>query len=202
MRGLAARLGLRYCANTGDRSYQIDAGGFAPIGPLEGSDPTKQLADLMYGRYRDRNVELFNYSLGSYPEEPSYPMRSCVLVTFSATFPRISIGRHSRMTQLGLKANPRWLEFAPEDFRQRFHIDAPDNETARSILNDEMIHWLMSGRDDVRLTLEDSALLGHVPVLDEEAEAEWQSLLDYVVGFHGQIPAQAWVDYSIFGSLG
>jgi hypothetical protein len=202
MRGLAGRLGLRYCANTGDRSYQADVGGLTLIGPLTDSDPTKQLADLMYGRYQDRNIELFNYSLGTYPEEPSHPTRSCALVTFTATFPRVTIGRHSRMTSLRLQANRRWLDFAPEEFRQRFHIEAPDNETARAILTDEMIHWLMSGRDDVRLTLEDTGLLGHVGRLDEDKEGEWESLVDYVVGFHGQIPAQAWVTYSVFGTFG
>ena len=201
MRGLAGRLGLKYCANTADRGYQLDVGELALVGPLEGTDPTKQLADLMYGRLQDRNVEVFNYSLGSYPDDPSSPTRSCVLVTFTATFPRISIGRHSRMSHLRLRANRKWLDFAPDEFRQRFHVEAPDNETARAILSDEMIHWLMSGRDDVRLAIEHRGLLGHVALLAED-DGDWEPLVEYVVGFHGQIPAQAWADYSIFGSPG
>jgi hypothetical protein len=199
MRGLAARLGLKYCGNTGDRGYQLDVGGLTQIGPLADTEPTKQLADLMYGRYQDRNIEVFNYSLGSFPEDPSFPTRSCVLVTFAAAFPRVTIGRHSRMSHLRLRANRKWLDFAPDEFRQKFHVEAPDNETARAILSDEMLHWMMSGREDVRLTLEDNALLGHVGILDEESD-DWEPLVDYVVGFHGMIPAQAWVDYSIFGS--
>lgn len=201
MRGLAARLGLKYCANTGDRGYQLDVGELSLIGALAETDPTKQLADLMYGRYQDRNVEIFNYSLGSYPEDPSSPTRSCVLVTFNATFPRVSIGLHSRMSHLRLRANRKWLDFAPDEFRQKFHVEAPDDATVRALLSDEMIHWLMSGRDDVRLTIEGNGVLGHVPLLDED-DADWEAVVDYVVGFHGQIPAQAWVDYSIFGSMG
>jgi hypothetical protein len=201
MRGLAARLGLRYCANTADRGYQDDVGELTQIGMLAGTDPTKQLADLMYGRYLDRNVEVFAYHLGSYSDDPSYPTRSCVLVTFSALFPRVTIQPHTRMTQLRLNSNRTWLDFAPNDFRQRFHVEAPDNDVARSFLNDEMIHWLMSGRGDVRLTIEGAGILGHLPLLDEDDTA-WETLVDYVIGFHGLIPAQAWVDYSLFGSLG
>jgi hypothetical protein len=201
MRGLAARLGLRYCGNTGDRGYRDDIGEFTRLGPLLDIDPGKQVTDLIYGRYHDRNIEVFNAHLGSYVDDPRSPIRSCTVVTFTASFPVITIEPHTRMTKLRLGANRTWLDFAPEDFRQRFHIDAPDNEVARSVLSDELIAWLMAGRDDVRLVIDGSALLGHVGQIPEDDE-RWQELIDYVVGFHGAIPAQAWVDYSVFGTLG
>jgi hypothetical protein len=201
MRGLAGRLGLRYGGTTADRGYQEDVGELARIGVLAEIDPGKQVTELIYGRYLDRNIEVYIAHLGSYVDEPSSPTRSCVNVTFTASFPRITIEPHSRMTRLRLGSNRKWLSFAPEDFRQRFHVQAPDDDVARSILSDEMISWLMAGRDDVRITIEGSALLGHVALIPED-DPGWEQLVDFVVGFHGQIPAQAWVDYSAFGALG
>jgi hypothetical protein len=124
-----------------------------------------------------------------------------VLVTFAADFPALAIGPQSRMTRLRLTKNRQWLNFAPEEFRQQFNIDAASNEVARAVLADEMIGWLMAGRMDVRFTLAGGALLGHVPVLGQE-DPEWDPFLEYVIGFHSQIPAQAWADFSLFGSLG
>lgn len=200
MRGLANRLGLRYCGTSGDRGYQEEVGGPTLIGPLA-AEPPERLTDLMYGRITGRNVELFNVRLGSYPDDPGNPDRSCVVVTFAAGFPKVSIGAHTRMTKLRLGTQRDWLAFAPEDFRQRFNVQAPDNDVARTILSDELVHWLLAGRDDVRLTLEGGALLGHVPHLDED-DAGWEPLVDYVLGFHAAIPAQAWSDYSLFGTFG
>jgi hypothetical protein len=201
MRGLASRLSLRFCGNTGDRGYQDDVGELARLGVLSDIDPAKQVTDLMYGRYLDRNIEVFNAHLGSYADDPRSPTRACTVVTFTASFPVIGLSPHTRMTKLRLGANRSWLAFAPEEFRQRFHVEAPDNDVARSVLSDEMIAWLMAGRDDVRLVLDGSALLGHVATIPEDDEG-WEALIDYVVGFHGAIPAQAWVDYSVFGALG
>lgn len=199
MRGLAHRLGLRYCSDTGDRGYQEDVGGLDLIGILAGTEPTKQLSDLMYGRYLDRNIEIFNYNLGSYPDDPSHPVRSCVLVTFAADFPLVAIGPHSRMSQLRLSTNRQWLSFAPPEFRDRFNVEAPDNDTARAVLSDDLLAWLMAGRDDIRVTVHGGALLGHVPLLGEVDDA-WEPFIDYVIGFHGEIPTQAWADFSLFGS--
>jgi hypothetical protein len=200
MRGLAHRLGLRYCADTGDRGYKDEVGGIDLIGILAGIEPAKQVSDLMYGRYLDRNLEIFNVNLGSYPDDPSHPARSCVLVTFAADFPHLSIGPHSRMSQLRLSTNRQWLGFAPTEFRDRFNVDAPDNDAARAVLSDDLIGWLMAGRTDIRLTVHGGALLGHVPVLGEEDD-RWDPFIDYVLGFHGEIPAQAWSDFSLFGTL-
>jgi hypothetical protein len=199
MRGLASRLELRYCGTPSDRGYLEDVGQFAEVGILAGTDPSKQASDLMYGRYLDRNIEVFNYNLGSFPEEPSSSARSCVVVTFNASFPRVTIAPHTRMSKLRLGSNRKWLSFAPEEFRQRFNVEAPDDAAAQAILSDEMISWLMAGRGDVRLALEGGALIGHIALLSED-DPDWDVLVDFVVGFHGTIPAQAWVDYSIFGS--
>lgn len=199
MRGLASRLDLRYCGTVGDRGYQDEVGALTTIGILAGTDPTRQLDDLMYGRYRNRNVEVFNYRLGSFPDDPHNTARSCVLITFSALFPKVAISRHTRMSKLRLGSRRTWLEFAPDEFRQRFAVEAADNDTARSILSDEMIAWLMAGRDDVHLALEGGALLGHLPRLAED-DPGWQPFIDFVVGFHEAIPGQAWLDHQVFGA--
>jgi len=199
MKGLASRLELRYCGTPADRGYQDEVGSFQAIGLLTGTEPNKQLDDLMYGRYRDRNIEVFNYRLGSFPDDPRSPTRSCVLVTFSALFPTVSISRHTRMSKLRLGSRRQWIDFAPESFRQRFQVEAPDNETARSILTDEVISWLMAGRDDVHLTIEGGALLGHVALLGED-DPGWEPFINFVLGFHEAIPAQAWMDYRLFGT--
>jgi hypothetical protein len=197
MRGLAGRLGLRYCGTPGDRGYQDDIGELTAIGILRDEEPDR-VSDLMYGRYQDRNIEIFNLNLGSYPEDPSHPVRSGVMITFAADFPRLVIAPHTRMTRLRLSRDRQWLRFTPEPFRQRFDIQAPDDKVARRILSDDLVGWLMAGRDDIRLTLEGNAVLGHVPLLGEEDEG-WEPFIDYVVGFHGAIPAEAWAEFSLFG---
>ena len=187
MCGMAARLGLRFAGTSVDRGYQEEVGDLTMIGILAG-EPADRVTDLMYGRYLDRNVEVFNLHLGSYPEDPSNPVRSCVTVTFAADFPRLTIAPHTRMSKLRLGRDRQWLNFAPEPFRQRFDIQAADNDTARSLLSDDTIGWLMAGRDDVRLTIEGGAVMGHIGLLGEEDPA-WEPFIDFVVGFHGAILA-------------
>ena len=199
MRGLANRLGLRYCETPADRSYKEDVGDLARVGPLvDGPEP---VTDLMYGRYENVNLEVFKYLLSSYAGDPGHPARSCALLTFSADFPPLSIVPHSRMSRLRLRSNSDWLAFAGEDFRQRFSVTAADNDTARVFLDDRVLHWLMSGRDDIHIEFEGGALIGHMPLISDDEDPEWNTLIDYVVGFHHVLPEQAWVTYSVFGQL-
>jgi hypothetical protein len=198
MRGMAARLDLRYAGTTSDRAYKEDIGALQQIGVLSRVEPDKQVDDLMYGRYKGRNVEIFNCRLGSFPDDPGHAARSCVLVTFTALFPKVSIGPHTRMSKLRLGSRRQWIAFAPESFRQRFLVDAADNETARTILSDDVIAWLMAGRDDVHLTIERGALLGHMPRLGEE-DPRWEPFIDFVLGFHAVIPPEAWMEHQAFG---
>lgn len=200
MRGVAHRLDLRHCGDTGDRRYKEEVGDLAQPGVLADIDPARQISDLVYGRYQERNVELFNVNLGSYPDDPSHPVRSCAMVTFAAEFPRIHVGPHTRMSRLALTRNRQWLDFAPASFRDRYEVEAPDNATARAVLSDDLMEWLAGVTDDIPLDLEGGALLAHVPRLGEEDPA-WEALLEHVVGVHRRIPNQAWADYSPFGFL-
>lgn len=194
MRGIAHELGLRYCDTPEDRTYQEEIGGIPRIGVVA-LDDDAPISDLIYGRYGGCNVQLFNLDLSTYPEDPGNTRRSCVVLTFYADFPRLQLGPHSRMTRLQLERNRRWLDFAPGEFRARYHVVTADNDTARAILGDSLTSWLMATPDEVRFTLEGGALIGHVPRLTEEA---WPGLVDRVVGFQRALPEQAWVDFGAF----
>jgi hypothetical protein len=196
MRGLANKLGLRYCDTIHDRGYKEDVGEITRVGILTQQEP-EAVSDLMYGRYEGCNIEVFNFDLPAFPDQPQRPERSCVLLTFAASFPTVSLRPHTPMSRLRLGANRSWLDFAPDEFRQEFQVDAADNETARSILSDHVIQWLLAGRRDSWTLLSRGALLSHVARLDDET---WPAFVDFVIGFHQQIPEDAWITYNLFGA--
>ncbi len=195
MVGLAKSLGLEHCETVADETYAKEGWSLPTVGILAEHGP-EAATGLVYGRHEGCNVQLFNYDLATFAADPGRTARSCMLLAFAAAFPRVAIGRHTRMSRLNLQANPRWLDFTPPEFRDRFRVEAPDNDVARSILGGDLIEWLTGGRDDAHLELDGGMLLAHAPRLEDET---WPEFIEYVMGFHARIPDEAWVAYGAFG---
>ncbi|MDZ7733695.1 MAG: hypothetical protein U5R31_11910 [Acidimicrobiia bacterium] len=194
MRGLANKLGLRYCGYPRDEDYRAETGGLPNL-PLLTELGERDVSDLMYGRLNHANVQVFNASVTPYEPDPRHPRRSVVAVTFAADFPRLLVEPHTRMTRLRQSANWRGLRELPAAFKERFNVDAADKEVAGAVLGTDLCTWLTHQQLDLRLELQGGALLGHCPELDD---TNFTELIDAVIGAHMRFPQAAWADYSLF----
>lgn len=197
-RGLATRLGLRFIDTPTDRSYEIEVGRLPNVGVLSTVD-ADAVTKLMYGRYRDCNLQVFDIDLATYHDDPASPRRSCAVVSFAANFPPLSITPHTPMSRMRATSRRGWLDFAPSEFRERFEVKTDDNDTARALLSDQALETLAAERVDVMLDLADGYLIGHLPQIDEDDQDAWTALVDYTIDFHALIPERAWVDFGTFG---
>ncbi len=197
IRGLATHLGLRFVDTPTDRTYQIEIGELPRVGIL-GDVENEATSNLMYGRYRGCNIQLFDVDLATFEHDPASPKRSVVLLTFAAGFPHLSVTPHTPMSKMKASRRRHWLDFAPDEFQELFQVVADDEETARALLSDSALVTLAQGRNDVMLELSGGSLLAHGRQIDENDQEAWMSLVDYAIDFHGLIPERAWVEFGTF----
>jgi hypothetical protein len=194
MRGLANKLGLRYVGYPRDDDYRAETGGLPNV-PLLAEVGERDVTDLMYGRLNGANVQLFNVRIEPYEPDPRHPERSCVAVTFAANFPKILLGPHTHMSRLRQRTAWKSVRTLSTTFKDRFSIDALDADGVALVLGPEVADWLGSQQLDIRLEIQGGAVLGHVPLLDED---DFTELTDLVQGVHRRIPEAAWGEYSLF----
>jgi hypothetical protein len=197
MRGLANKLGLRYAGHAGDGGYEADMDGLPDLALFSKVEPS-EFDDIMYGRLNGTNVQLMNVNLGGYEDEPRFPRRSVCIISFVATFPRLMLSPHTRMTKLRQASEWKRLRSVSKEFKETFNIETSDDEFAEFILDDNLVGWMLGQPITARLHLEGGDLLGHIPQTDEQGYPEF---VEYVQGFHGRIRQDAWTKYSLFGSL-
>jgi hypothetical protein len=198
MRGLANKLGLRHVGKPTHDVFVDEIGELPDLPLLEGVQPD-WVRDLMFGRINDANVEIFNLALPQYEADPRSPARSCVVHTFLADFPTLTLRPHTPMSRLRASANWKLYRTMAPEFKERFDISAREPERCEIILDHELTHWLVKQRDDLRIEMRGGALVGHVPEIPDSDIVE---LVEVVGELHARIPDAAWTTFSPFGNLG
>jgi hypothetical protein len=185
LRGLARDLGFRFTEEL-DRQYKHDNPAGMPAMPLFRHGTSDPISELAYGRFGGIDVQVFDYTLYSYPDDPGNDRRSCLLFTFPGDFPMLTVGPHTRLSRINERTSSAFL--------QRYRITSRDPDATKLIVDDTMQRWLMGTDDSLRLEWTGGGMLGHVPHVDVSVIP---LLLQQVYGVFLRIPDAAWSRYGM-----
>lgn len=183
MRGLARSFNFRFTEEL-DRQYKHDNPGGLPPMPLFRHGQDKPVSEMVYGRFGGVDSQIFDFRTLAYPDDPGVDHRTCVLFTFPADFPVLSIGAHTRLSRIN--------ERTANEFNKRFRVTSRDPEVTKLVLDDNLQGWLMSVDPNLRVELAAGGLLGHLPLVDTDTVPV---ILQQVYGVFLRIPDAAWTRY-------
>jgi hypothetical protein len=183
MRGLAHTFNFRFTEEL-DRQYKHDNPGGWPPMPLFRYGQDKPVSEVIYGKFGGVDAQIFDFRTMAYPDDPAVDHRTCVLFTFPADFPLLSLGAHTRLSRINQRT--------PDAFNQRFRVTSRDPEVIDLVLDDNLQRWLMSADEGLRVELAGGGLLGHLPLVDTDAVPV---ILQQVYGVFLRIPDAAWARY-------
>jgi len=170
-----------------------------------------QMPFQLFGRGAGRKVELvvsgthdripmrmFDYSYYDQNSDAqgnqtrTYHLFTCVIATIPAACPRLNLGHENFFTRLGSHVGLRDVEFEYDDFNRRFRVKCDDQKFAFSLLDGNMMQWLLSadGFDSVEVNGPWVLLAG--PRLDP---ARWLELANWIDAFVRRIPAVVYSSY-------
>ncbi len=185
MRGLARDFGFRFTEEL-DRQYKHDNPQGMPSMPLFRNGTSSPIAELCYGHFGGIEVQVFDYKTYTYADDPGNEHRLCVLFTFPADFPMLTVGPHTRLSRINERTrNP---------FNQRYRIASRDPDAIELIVDDTMQRWLMTTDTSLRIEWTGGGVLGHVPYADPDLIPV---LLQQVYGVFLRIPDLAWARYGM-----
>jgi hypothetical protein len=122
----------------------------------------------------------------------TYHLFTCAIATIPAACPRLNLGHENFLTRLGGHIGHRDVELEYDDFNRRFRVKCDDQRFAFSLLDGNMMQWLLSadGFDSVEVDGPWVLLAG--PRLDP---ARWLELANWIDAFVRQIPAVVYSSY-------
>lgn len=185
MRGLARDFGFRFTDEL-DRQYKFDNPDGMPEMPLFRHGRDKPISELMYGTFGGLSTQVFDYRTLAYPDDPGVDHRTCILFTFPADFPMLTLGPHSRLSRIN--------ERGTNPFNLRFRIASRDPEVIKLVLDDNVQSWLLGTDASLRFELAGGGLLGHLPLVEADAVPV---ILQQVYGAFLRIPDAAWTRYGL-----
>jgi len=185
MRGLARQFNFRFTEEL-DRQYKHDNPAGMPEMPLFRHGQDKPVSQMIYGRFGGIDAQVFDFRTLAYPDEPGVDHRTCVLFTFPADFPMLSMGGHTRLSRIN--------ERTPNPFNQRFRVSSRDPEVIKLVLDENLQSWLLTADENLRVELAGGGLLGHLPLIDADTVPV---ILQQVYGVFLRIPDAAWTRYGL-----
>jgi hypothetical protein len=183
MRGLARSLGFRFTDEL-DRQYKHDNPAGMPAMPLFRHGQDKPVSELIYGKFGGVDAQVFDFHTLAYPDDPGVEHRTCVLFTFPAEFPMLSLGSHTRLSRVNQRTT--------DEFNRRFRVTSRDPDVIDLVLDDNVKRWVMAADGRLSIELAGSGLLGHLPLVDAD---EVPVILQQVYGVFLRIPDAAWARY-------
>jgi hypothetical protein len=122
----------------------------------------------------------------------TYYRFSCALATIGAACPRLEIGHENFLTRLGDGFGLGDVELEYDEFNRRFQVKCADQRFAFSLLDGEMMQWLLD-----RDTFESVEVDGPWVLLVRRKldPAQWLDLGTWIDGFVRHVPAVVFSTY-------
>ena len=191
LRAIAAGIGFQFSpAEPGD-VLGLD---FTLLGKGDG----RGVESFLVGQRGGRPVECFDYW---YYDESSdskgrrsrtYHRFTCGLLTFEAAAPHLSLGRESFFSRIGNALGIDDIELEYEAFNREFRVRCDDQRFAFSLLDGQMMEWLLAAPD-----FEAIEVIGpHVLLARHRAAPEaWPSLLTFLGELRDHVPSVVFATY-------
>ncbi len=186
---LAQRLGFTYSADDVNGVLALD------FFTLERGDG-QRARNFVHGVHAGRPVQIFDFD---YYEESSGKQRSrtwyhlnVAMMTIDAAVSHLRIGHEGFAGKLANLVGFDDIELEYGDFNDRFRVLSADRTLAFSLLDGQMMEWLMGAGGIEALELHGPHVLVAVDRIDP---SEWDRLLDFLAQFHERIPRVVFSTY-------
>jgi hypothetical protein len=122
----------------------------------------------------------------------TYHRFTCALATIPAACPRLQLGHENFLTRLGDHLGLGDVELEYDDFNRRFRVKCADQRFAFSLLDGQMMQWLLDGDTFDSIEVDGPWVLLAGAKLDP---SRWLDLGSWLDGFHAQIPPVVYSTY-------
>jgi len=153
---------------------------------------------FMAGQHDGKSVECFDYWY--YDESTdskgrrsrTYHRYTCGLLTFDAAVPHLALGRENFFSRIGNALGIDDIELEYEAFNREFRVRCDDQRFAFSVLDGQMMEWLLVAPDFEAIEVSGS----HVLLARRRAAPEaWPSLLSFLSDFRDHVPSVVFATY-------
>jgi hypothetical protein len=151
----------------------------------------RRVENVMWGVRDDVATRLFDYwyydesSDGRGSRSRTYHRFTCALLTIAADCPTLHITREGLLTRLANAVGFKDVELEYDDFNRRFRVHCDDQKFAFSLLDGQMMEWMMGADAIGSLEVLGPLVLIAGPKL---AAPDWVTLADVGLGFVHHVP--------------
>jgi hypothetical protein len=191
VRALALRIGFDFTIEDVDHLTGM------PFALFARGDGRK--ADLVCtGVHNGRPLRLFDYvywdesSDGKGRRSRSYYRFTCAVLQIPAACPGLCITHEGFLTRLGSALGIRDVELEYDDFNRRFRVKCNDQKFAFTLLDGEMMQWLLDADGFEALEVVGPWVLLAGKQLEP---ARWPDLGTWLDQFHGRVPPLVYTTY-------
>jgi len=188
---LGQRIGFTFSATDAERVVDM------PFGLFSKGD--KRAVELVLtGSHNGLPMRLFDYwyydesSDGRGGRSRSYHRYTCAVATIPAACPRLRLGHEDFMSRLGEHLGMHDVELEYDDFNRRFRVKCGDQKFAFSLLDGNMMQWLLDADAFDSVEVDGPWVLLAGKKLDP---SRWLDLGTWLDQFHHQIPDVVYSTY-------
>jgi hypothetical protein len=188
---LAQRIGFTF--SNGDVEHLVDMP-FALFSKGDG----RRIELVISGVHNGVPMRMFDYwyydetSNGHGARSRNYHRFTCALATIPAACPRLRLGHEDFLTRLGGHLGLHDVELEYDDFNRRFRVKCDDQKFAFSLLDGNMMQWLLGTDGFDSVEVDGPWVLLARPKLEP---ARWLDLGSWLDEFHRQIPPVVYSTY-------
>jgi uncharacterized protein DUF3137 len=121
-----------------------------------------------------------------------YHRFTCAVATIPAACPRFQIGYENFLTRLGDHLGLNDVELEYDDFNRRFRVKCADQKFAFSLLDGQMMEWLLGSASFAAVEIDGPWVL---VAADKLEPSQWLALGSWLEQFHHQIPPVVYSTY-------
>jgi hypothetical protein len=153
---------------------------------------------VISGTHNGVPLRIFDYwyydqsSSGRGGRTRTYHRFTCAVATIPAACPRLRLGHEDFLTRLGDHLGLRDVELEYDDFNKRFRVKCDDQKFAFSLLDGNMMQWLIGADSFDSFEVDGPWVLLARAKLDP---ARWLDLGSWLDQFHRQIPPVVYSTY-------
>jgi hypothetical protein len=121
-----------------------------------------------------------------------YHRFTCALATIPAACPRFQLGHENFLTRLGDHLGLNDIELEYDEFNRAFRVKCADQKFAFSLLDAQMMEWLLGESSFVTVEIDGPWVLVAADKLDP---SKWLTLGSWLEQFHDKIPPVVYTTY-------
>jgi hypothetical protein len=153
---------------------------------------------VLSGTHNDIPMRLFDYwyydetSNGRGGRNRQYHRFTCALAGIPAACPRLQINHENVLTRIGEHLGLKDVQLEYDDFNRVFRVKCDDQKFAFSLLDAQMMEWLLGASAFVTVEIDGPWVLVAANRLEP---SKWLTLGSWVEQFHRQVPAVVYSTY-------